>query len=302
MLQLASINRAALEQLGRDPGFPPRWQTMGELERSVNDWVGRLRREREQTARARGGLTRLAEWFDRKVRTDRTEHLDDPDFPAEIKLKMVRALHNFNRLFRSYPAFLRILEPLLHKISRRQKRPVRLLELACGSGEFTLALAKLVARRGLPVEITGSDYIPAYVDSGNRMARERGVPAKFRLVNAFDMQTVEPGAYDVMFIAQSLHHFSPGQLAMMIAQSCGRATSAFVGVDGYRSIPLLLVVPGPAVLTLRRAYVHDALVTARRLYPQAELELIGRLAAPDARVSVRRHGLGFSVLQVYLTE
>ena len=45
------------------------------------------------------GLRAMArDRFDRMVRTDKTEHLDDPDFPASKKLKMVRGLHLLNLL------------------------------------------------------------------------------------------------------------------------------------------------------------------------------------------------------------
>ena len=152
--------------------------------------------------------------------------------------------------------------------------------------------------RKLPVEITGSDYIPTYIHHARAQARRRGVPATFRLVNAFDMTDVDVGAYDIVFICQSIHHFTAGQLAMMMAQSARRATTAFVGIDGFRSLLLLGLVPGIAALTLRPSFVHDAWITARRLFSQSELRLVGRLACPSADVQVFRHDVGFSVVQV----
>ena len=78
---------------------------------------------------------------------------------------------------------------------------------------------------------------------------------------------------------QSLHHFTPGQLALMIAQVGAAGARTFVGIDG-------------------RWFVHDALVSARRLYAEAELELVASIAAPTARVSVGANGPFHSVLTV----
>jgi len=69
-------------------------------------------------------------------------------------------------------------------------------------------------------------------------------------------------------------------------------------LDGHRSLLLLGIVPGLAALMPRPAFFHDALVTARKLYTETELELFGRLAAPDADVIVGTSGPGYSVLQV----
>jgi hypothetical protein len=296
MLQLSALNRKAMHRLRARDGFPPAWADMPGLEQATNKWIERLRQERELLA-GQGRLPgRIVEWLDRHIRTEAREHLDDPDFPEKKKLMAVWALHAFNLFFRSYHRFLAILEPVLRRAARARGGSARLLELASGSGEFTLALAKAARRKNLPVAITGSDYIEAYLERGRRAAASRNVQASFRLVNAYDMSNIDEDEYDVVFICQSLHHFTPGQLAMMIAQARRVSTTAFVGIDGFRSVPLLFIVPGPALATLRPAFFHDALLTARKLYSQPELELIGRIAAPGARVSVFRDFPAFSVL------
>ena len=59
--------------------------------------------------------------------------------------------------------------------------------------------------------------------------------------------------------------------------------------------PSRMIVPA---LALRPAYLHDALITARRFYSAFELEMLGRIAAPGVPVEVERHLPGYSVLTV----
>ena len=256
-----------------------------------------------QLLRLRRQRARLLErpWLalDEALRTDTLEHFDEPDYPEEKRLALARQLHRFNRLVFSYGRFLSVLRPFIEEVAGRRGRPARVLELASGSGEFAMALAKLSATRGLPVEVTGSDVQPAFVEAARERADARGLPVRFQQLDAFDLDHQPADAFDLVFIAQSLHHFNAGQLARVVASGHRLAEVAFVAVDGYRSLYLLSFL-ALATLPLSGAldFLHDSVVTARKLYSLAELDLLARLAAPEARVEVRANHPGFSVLTV----
>lgn len=296
MLQLRALNRRALRRLERESPFPPPWQSMARLEALGDAWLERLRDARRGEARLAGGLAAPVEALDRALRTDTVELLDRPDVDPARKLHMVRTLARQNRLLRSHARFLATVAPHVRAIHEREGRPARLLELASGAGEFSLACAAHAARQGLPVEVTGSDIVPEYVAAANERARRRAIPARFLTLNAFDLSELPAGAFDVVFISQSLHHFSGGQLAMMMAQARRVATTAFVGVDGRRGLALVGLVPVLAAVVGGPVLVHDATVSARKFYAEAELELLARIALPDAAVTVRSSHPGFSVL------
>ncbi len=271
---------------------------MRELERAADEAIARLRRERLELAAS--AWERLNARLDRRVDTDVVEYLDRPGHPEAAKLRQIRWLHRQNLLLGSYRRFLRLLTPAIEEAARaRAGAPAQLLELASGSGELTLALARLAAERRMPVEITGSDIVPEYVRDASARAKAAGVAARFRELNAFDLgAALRPGEVDVAFIVQSIHHFSPGQLAMMIAQVGAAGARRFVGIDGRRGLLLLGALPALCSLSLDRYFVHDALVSVRRLYAEAELDLVASIAAPDARVAVRSDGHFLSVLTV----
>lgn len=295
MLQLTDLNRRARATLPRET-FD--YRTMEELEAAADGAVSALRAERARLASS--PIDRARVWIERRVDTDTVEYLDRPEHPASLKLQQVRWLHAQNVVLRSYPRYLGLLEPsIAMAVAARHGAKARLLELACGSGELTLALARLAQARGLAAEITGSDVVPAYVEDASRRAREASIPARFRVLNAFELsRALVPGEVDVAFIVQSMHHFTPGQLARMIAQVGAAGARRFVGMDGRRGLLMLGALPAFCALSLNRHFAHDALVSMRRLHAEAELALVASIAAPDARVRVRSHGGILSVLEV----
>lgn len=296
LLQLKSLNAEVFRSLSASDGFPPPWEDMAQLEVVADDWLTQLREGRHGHAKNHGWLTVVRDRIDRKVLTDEVEYLDRPDIANETKVGIVRILHTMNVAILSYRRFLRTLRPLIDAAAARFGRSVRILELASGSGEFSLALSKLAKQKKLDVEVTGSDIVPTHVAEGARRAAERGLSTQFRVLNAFDLSDLASDAFDIVFIAQSIHHFSAGQLAMMVAQSKEIATTAFVGIDGYRGFPLLAFLAAVAAPTLNHSYFHDAVITSRRLYSEFELALIARLAVPNEPVQVKHRIPGLSVL------
>lgn len=297
MLQLEHLHREAMRDLWPDAGALPDWQDGDTLEAVTDRAVAELRAARIRAAARRGPLHRAWEAIDRAIRTDEGEWLDDPDFPEATKLEMVRALHLFNRVVGVYPRYLAILEPWIRKAAAAGARPVRVLELASGSGELACALLREARRRGLDVAVTASDVVPGYVAAGRETAARRGLELEWRALDAFDLSALEDGAFDVAFVAQSIHHFGPGQLARVIAETRRVARQAFVAMDGRRSLANLALVPGLAAFALRRPHLHDATVTARRFYAEAELELVARIASRDRGVRVSSRP-GLSVLEI----
>lgn len=269
----------------RRAGAPPRRASL------------RLRVARAKLARS--PAERLAVRLERAVGTQAIEYLDRPEHPEALKLRQIRWLHRQNLVLRSYHRFLRLVTPAIERASRALRREVRVLELASGAGEMTLALARLARTRGIPARITGSDIVQGYVDDANRRARADAIPAEFRLLNAFELaRAVRPGDVDVGLILQSMHHFTPGQLARMIAQVGASGARSFVGVDGRRGVLIAGMLPALCSLSFDRYFTHDAFVSTRRFYAEAELDLIAAIAAPRARVDVWSDGPFVSVLSV----
>ena len=290
MLQLTELNRRASAALS----FPP--ASGFNLEGAADGAIAQLREKRSELAQ-HDWWSRWCVNLDRLIYSDDVEYLDRPDFPDQDKLALIQRLHRFNRALLSYHRFLLYLRPHILRLAKKNGRPVRALELASGSGELALELSRLATKRGLPVEVTGSDIVPTYVRDANLRARKRGLDTEFIELNAFDMAHLD-GRYDLIFITQSIHHFTPGQLAMMIAQSEAAGASDFIGIDGRRGFFLLSVLPVASLAMRDRYFWHDATLSARRMYSNPELELIANIAAPEASVRFRHAVPGFTVLSI----
>lgn len=266
------------------------------LERLANEAWRDYRRELGAQA---SGLEAALERLDRAQWTERQEVMDRDDLPDHVRGEMLHHMDVFNRVLFSYPSHYRFLRPSLEAARAAGADPVRFLDLASGRGAFPMYVARRAQREGLRLTVTGSDYHEAHVEHANETARERGIPASFRVVNGFDMAALETGSQDVIACEQALHHFTPGQLARMIHESVRVATHGFVGIDGARSSGLVVGLPLMAALVSRSAsFTHDAWVSARRFFHVEELRLIARIACPEAAIETERHLPGFNVIRV----
>ena len=278
MLQLKTAGYNALGVLRSEGKVPGGWSTMEELRLKVDEGVARFFEKRFEVSGELGGVFLGNELLDRAIRTSEIEYMDRPGVPDSERLAMVQALDRQNGMMGLYARYVEILLPLIREAAELEHREVRVLELACGAGGLSLALAEEVRRLGLKVSITASDVVPAFVESGNLLAATKGLAVEFRVIDAFTMEGLGEGAFDIVVMSQSLHHFTPGQLAVIIAQSARHASTAFVGIDGYRSLLLAGGVPLIAGLQGIGAFTIDGLISARKFYSEMELDLIAEIA------------------------
>ena len=89
-------------------------------------------------------------------------------------------------------------------------RPLRALDVGCGSGVFAVQMARL----GL--EVTAIDNQPAAIEMARTLAREHGVEVELAVADAFEWAP-EHG-YAVVFDSGCLHNFSGTALTAYRAQ------------------------------------------------------------------------------------
>ena len=278
MLQLKTAGFKALGNLRSSGNFSSGFLNMDELNLKADEAVARFLDERFAVSQELGGVFLLLELLDTAIRTSDQELMDKPNLPENEKLDMVQALDRQNVMMQLYPRYIDTLLPLITEVAERTKREVRVLELASGAGGLAFALAETAEQKNLDVRITASDIVPAFIEEGNGIAAKKKLAVSFRLLNAFDLTELEMGEFDIVVMAQSLHHFTPGQLAVIIAQSARHAKTAFVGIDGYRSMLLAGGVPLIASLQGIGSFTLDGLTSARKFYSELELDIISEIA------------------------
>jgi 2-polyprenyl-3-methyl-5-hydroxy-6-metoxy-1,4-benzoquinol methylase len=239
-------------------------------ERAFNDMHLRVAARASNTNLAMSWSAGLDAWW---RNTHELEYLDDPDLDPKIRLRIVSHLDGLNVLLGSYRLFFEYLVPLLSR-----ERSTKILDLAAGHAGFALAALSLAKSRGFSMELTASDIKREYLELGARRAGGLGLAVEFRVQDALDLSNLLPGEYDILTCTQSLHHFTPGQVAVMFSEAARVAARGVLFIDGARSALNAAAIISLGLLAYRdRAFAHDAFVSFRRFFVAEELLLLARL-------------------------
>ena len=106
--------------------------------------------------------------------------MDQPDVDAAEHRHALAALARINWLSDSSGIFW----PALRRLAREVGRPVRVLDLACGGGDVTIALARRARRAGLAGEFAGCDLSPVALEVARSRAEAAGMSVEFFQLNA----------------------------------------------------------------------------------------------------------------------
>ena len=245
-----------------------------ELARLAERALAEMRSEVEHAAARAGTRRAWAALMDTWWRqTDSGEYLDDPDLDRDMRVRILAHLDAVNDLLDSYRAFFTEMEPMLCR-----DRPTRVLDLAAGHGGFALAAARIAHVRGYKLSLVASDIKREYLDLGEARAVEQRLDVGFVVQDALDLSNLTPGEYDILTCTQSIHHFAPGQVAVMFAEAARIAARGVLFVDGARSSMAAMGLAALGLLKYRdTAFVHDAVISFRRFFVPEELGVLARI-------------------------
>jgi SAM-dependent methyltransferase len=209
------------------------------------------------------------------TRSDQLELLDaGADVPAEELRANLRDIRRANRAFGGTRAVLRALAPLLNAWPADQ--PLTLLDVATGSADIPLAIARAAARAGKQVRIVASDAQPAVLD----VARAAACPPEIVVEQADALALPYPAAtFDVVTLSLALHHFAPDDAlqALREMRRVGRRLLLVNDLERCRGGYLGAWLVGH-VLTRNRLTRHDAPLSVQRAYTRAEALALARAA------------------------
>ncbi|MFM8434343.1 MAG: methyltransferase domain-containing protein [Planctomycetia bacterium] len=209
------------------------------------------------------------------------ELMDDPAIDAREHLAALRALGTINALSRTASSLARAITRLVAS-GPSISRPLRVVDVACGGGDVTVALAR---RLGPSYHVTGIDLSPrAIARADEHAATRRAENVSFA---ACDVLASGCPDCDVAVTSLFLHHLDDGA-AVATVQSLARA-AAVGGVvsDLVRSRRgLVLAHLATRVLTRSRVAQVDGPLSVRaaRTLPEYRL-LMDRVGIPAARIA-----------------
>lgn len=172
----------------------------------------------------------------------------------------------------------------------RADRPVKILEVATGTGWLVRNIALTAARSAVDVELTASDVNPDLVESMGRRLSADGVSATCRTADAADLADMATGEYHAAVMSMSLHHLPPSVVVAALRELDRVSDGGMVIIDITRNLFGLGALPPLAFLVApmrgRAFAVHDTLTSIRRAYTEVELRSLLRVAGLDGRYHV----------------
>lgn len=153
------------------------------------------------------------------------ELMDDPAIdPVEHRRALV-GLARLNRVSDSSG----VLWPAVAKLARELGRPLRLLDVATGSGDVPRKLLTRAGRAGVTLEVSGCDLSPTAIAEAQREPSA----ARFFVHDALHDRL--PGGFDVVTCSLFLHHLAEDEAVALLANMEGAARHAVLVNDLSRS-------------------------------------------------------------------
>ncbi len=142
---------------------------------------------------------------DLRSRRVRSEAMDDPGLHESDLLPALRGLRRINRVSSPFRRQWRA----IREYSRRRREPsarepLRLLDVATGSGDFPRDIARRATRAGFPISVTAIDRNPAALREAERLT-DPSLPVRFECADVLDPRLRWPAA-DVVTVNLFLHH------------------------------------------------------------------------------------------------
>ncbi len=155
--------------------------------------------------------------------------MDDPVLDERRHREALRGLARINAWSGSERSLWSALRPLAHTAHA----PLRVLDVATGSGDVPLALWSRARRAGMPLTVHGCDVSPRAVACATARAAANGAPLHFFVRDA--LAGPLPADYDVVTCSLFLHHLDEAQAAGLLLRMTQAALRMVILQDLVRS-------------------------------------------------------------------
>ena len=156
-------------------------------------------------------------------------------------------------------------------------RPLKVLDIASGSGDLPVAWAQRARKNGLNLDITATDISAVAVDEQQQRAKSAGVEIRSLQSDCFAEEL--PGGFDVVTCSLFMHHLTEQQSIDLLRAMRKASDNAVVVCDLDRT-RLNYAIVGFASQALTRSHVvhTDALLSVKNAYTKAEFAALAQTA------------------------
>jgi SAM-dependent methyltransferase len=172
-------------------------------------------------------------WQPLGERNRQPEWMDQPGIDAAAHDQALQGLRRINAISGAVGSLFTPIQALA--VALNHSGPLRILDVACGGGDNTVALAERCRKRGLAVVIDGCDRSPQAVAIARRLAAGGSSGGTF--FHADVLMDPLPADYDVIVCSLFLHHLDDAE-AIELLRRLGQGSRHLVLVNDLIRSPL----------------------------------------------------------------
>ncbi len=197
------------------------------------------------------------------------ELMDDPALPEDQHRHALSGLARLNR----FSGVASAMYSRLAQYFDTQNGCLRLLDVACGSGDLPIAWAKRAKREGVPLQITTVDISELAAEEQRRRAADAGVEIETLVLDCLHQPL--PTGFDVVTCSLFMHHLEPRDVTRLLQSMQAATEGALLVCDLDRAMHNLAMVTVASRLLTRSRVVHvDAARSIRAAYTRSEFKQI----------------------------
>lgn len=214
---------------------------------------------------------------DISVRRLQPELMDDPALDAGEHARALAGLRLVNVASRTAHTLWRHIRTIAGAPGHP---PLRVLDLATGSGDVPLALARLVRRDGVPLTIDGCDASDRAVRIAS--ARAGAEPGESRFFRLDAIRDTLPGDYDVVMCSLFMHHLGEDEVVEVLYKMRSAARRMVLVSDLRRSrLGLAMAFAASRLFSRSRIVRTDAILSVRAAFTTREFAAMAHEAGLD---------------------
>lgn len=206
---------------------------------------------------------------DLRERHRRPEQMDQPGLdPAEHR-QALAALRRINAISGGVrPVWPLIRSFLAERRAANNPRPVRLLDLASGGGDFALRLAHRARREGLNLQIVGRDRSAFAVAHATEQARRAGLAVEFHQGDVLNEPL--PAGFDILTCSLFLHHLDEPEAVALLSAMRSAGEMAIIDDLERTRLGWALAFWGVRALSRSKVARYDGAVSVQGAYTRDE--------------------------------
>ncbi len=211
-----------------------------------------------------------------KLRSSEKEKLDDLNLDGEPLHKALKSLEWVNRWFGNHRSVLKA----IHRIYKKEERPLCIIDLGCGGGDLALAVAKSLHQQKIKFTITGID------GNANTLAYARKNCAAFNQINFLQADilksqfSIQP--CDILISSHFMYHFTAEALVDLLKNNLSVISTAIIFSELKRNqFAMRLFKFSSFLMPISKLAKEDGLQAIKRSFSKKEWLTILKQAGID---------------------